>query len=193
MLTELSIHDFFTKMAGKEAPGGGSGAAMTGLNGVCLLEMAVKVSKVSLTETEFSGALDELTRLHQELENLINADAEVLARALPALTRVGPDGSQEEWNEILLEAVHIPFEIAQACIDALVVAKQMKDKLHQNVVCDATFGAMSCNTALQGAVLLAELNISLLRGDAELMEKLKIDMMNFAEKSDMLIDAILRK
>lgn len=69
----------------------------------------------------------------------------------------------------------------------------MKDKLHQNVVCDATFGAMSCNTALQGAVLLAELNISLLRGDAELMEKLKIDMMNFAEKSDMLIDAILCK
>ena len=93
----------------------------------------------------------------------------------------------------MLEAVHIPFEIAQACIDALVVAKQMKDKLHQNVVCDATFGAMSCNTALQGAVLLAELNISLLRGDAELMEKLKIDMMNFAEKSDMLIDAILCK
>lgn len=193
MLTELSIHDFFTKMAGKEAPGGGSGAAMIGLSGVCLLEMAVKVSKVSLTETEFLKSLDELTRLHHELEKLINADAEVLARALPALTRVGPDGSHEEWNEILLEAVHIPFEIAQCCIDALVVAKQMKGKLHPNVVCDATFGAMSCNTALQGAVLLAELNISLLRGDAELMGKLKSNTIDFAEKSDALIDDILGK
>lgn len=193
MLTNLSLHDFFMKMAHKEAPGGGSASAMMGLAGVSLLEMAVKVSKESLDEAEFSLCLDELAILHRKLEELINTDAEVLARALPALTDVGADGSESDWNAILLEAVHVPLDIVQACLDALVIAKKLIRKFQPNVVCDATFGAMSCNTALQGAVLLAELNISLLRGDEALVEKLKKTIDDFAETSNSLIDDILRR
>ena len=193
MLTNLSLHDFFMKMAHKEAPGGGSASAMMGLAGVSLLEMAVKVSKESLDEAEFSLCLDELATLHRKLEELINTDAEVLARALPAFTDVGADGSESDWNAILLEAVHVPLDIVQACLDALVIAKKLIRKFQPNVVCDATFGAMSCNTALQGAVLLAELNISLLRGDEALVEKLKKTIDDFAETSNSLIDDILRR
>ncbi len=193
MLTNLSLHDFFMEMAHKKAPGGGSASAMMGLAGVSLLEMAVKVSKESLDEAEFSLCLDELATLHRKLEELINTDAEVLARALPALTDVGADGSESDWNAILLEAVHVPLDIVQACLDALVIAKKLIRKFQPNVVCDATFGAMSCNTALQGAVLLAELNISLLRGDEALVEKLKKTIDDFAETSNSLIDDILRR
>lgn len=182
MLTKISVHEFFSKMAKADAPGSGSGAALLGLTGVSLMEMASSLCQNAAGEiVELRKLQEELTALHSALEALIDRDAEVLARALPALTAVGPDGSSREWNDVLTQAVEVPFAIAQACIDAIEIAKRLLDLAVVNTACDLKFAAMSCHTGLQGAVLLAELNISLLRGDAGLGGELR-------EKADALVE-----
>lgn len=188
MLKDLSIHEFFMKTAQKEAPGGGSNAALMGLSGISLLQMA---AEVSLEAAKWDGLKMELQRLHDSLEAFIDADAKALEQALPALAAVGPDGNREEWNEILLKAVDVPFQIVQACMDGLEVFRKMREHLYPNVACDAKFGAMSLHTALQGAVLLAQLNVSLLRGDRELSRSLWERCEAEAEKGEELIDAAL--
>ncbi|WP_199883812.1 cyclodeaminase/cyclohydrolase family protein [Anaerosinus massiliensis] len=190
MLTDLSLHHFFSKMAGNEAPGSGSGAALLGLTGVSLLKMVNQ-----LCDERESGEVTllniELDKLHVLLGGLINRDAEVLNQALPALTAVGADGNSQEWNEVLLQAIDVPYAIADACLQALEAAKKLRGIAKANLICDVQFAAMSCNTAIQGAILIAQLNISLLRDDEELAAELKEKVEQFAESSDRFIDAIL--
>ncbi len=194
MLTNLSVHNFFAKLAGNGDPGSGSGAALIGLTGVSLLKMASDLcSQGQADGSEFAVLNIELGRLHVLLEGLINRDAEVLEQALPALTVVGADGNSEEWNEVLLQAIDVPVSIADACIEALATAKKLRPKALPNILCDIQFAAMSCHTALQGAILIAELNISLLRDDEELAVKLNKKIADFIERGDQLIDAILVK
>lgn len=188
MLKDLSIHEFFVKTAQKETPGGGSNAALMGLSGVSLIQMA---AEVSLGAQQWNDVKKELQRLHETLEAFIDADAEVLEQALPALAAVGPDGNGEEWNEILLKAVEVPFQVIQSCIEGLEAFRRIKDHLYPNVACDAKFGAMSLHTALQGAVLLAQLNVSLLRDDKELSSELQDRCEAAALRGETLIDALL--
>lgn len=192
MLAKLSVHEFFTRLASREAPGGGSGAALVGLTGVSLLEMAAALCQSGETKS----AADEdvaraLARLHTHLESLLQKDAEVLARALPALTAVGPDGSSRDWNAALMQAVDIPFLIAQDCIDAIEIARRLLEGALPSVACDLKFAAMSCHTGLQGAVMLADLNISLLRDDASLHASLRERIDAILEKADRVMDQVL--
>jgi len=192
VLTNLSVHNFFAKMAGNGEPGSGSGAALVGLTGVSLLKMVTNLCSQGQEDGRQFAVLNiELDRLHVLLEGLINRDAEVLEQALPALTAVGPDGNSEEWNEVLLQAIDVPLVIADACIEALKVAKKLRVAAMPNIVCDVHFAALSCNTALQGAILIAELNISLLRDDEDMIAKLNKKIADFTELGDQLIDAIL--
>ena len=194
MLTNLSVHSFFAKLAGNGDPGSGSGAALIGLTGVSLLKMTSDLcNQGQAGGSAFTVLNIELDRLHVLLEGLINRDAEVLEQALPALTIVGPDGNSAEWNEVLLQAIDVPLSIAGACIEALEIAKKLRVKALPNIVCDVHFAALSCNTALQGAILIAELNISLLRDDEDMIAELNKKIADFTERGDQLIDAILVK
>ena len=129
MLTELSIHDFFTKMAGKEAPGGGSGAAMTGLNGVCLLEMAVKVSKVSLTETEFSGALDELKMcIRDRFRDAAHSTPQFGDRRS---YQMDPANSREALKEVALDTAEgADIIMVKPALSYLDIVRQVRDTTH---------------------------------------------------------------
>lgn len=184
MLTDLSVHDFFAAMAAKGAPGGGSAAAMLGATGVSLLEMLVMICAQNHENSEEIAHIQkELAALHQELESAVNRDAEVLEEALPALMAVGPDGNSEEWNVVLLKAIAVPFVIAESCLAALNLAKKLLGYATPNVICDTKFAAMSCHTGMQGAIMMAELNLSLLREDEVLQNKYKERINTLMQKS----------
>lgn len=184
MLTDLSVHEFFQKMSGKHAPGSGSGAAMAGLIGVSLLEKVAALSSGSVNVLE-------LEEIHHHLEVAVERDAEVLAKALPALMAIGPDGDSQEWNEILLEASEVPVSIACQCFEALEIARTLCNVVPANLFCDIKFAAMSCHSGLQGANLLAELNLSLLRGDGLAGERKMDQISQLRDRSGLLLDCIL--
>lgn len=191
MLTNLSVHDFFAAMAAKGAPGGGSAAAALGVTGVSLLEMIAVLCQESVENpAELVLMQKELVTLHQELEAAINRDAEVLEEALPALMAVGPDGNSEEWNAVLLQAISVPIVIADACLAALALAKKLLGYATANVVCDTKFAAMICHTGMRGAVMMAELNLSLIREDEALREKCGQRINALEQKSKRIMNQI---
>lgn len=188
MLQKLSVHEFLAQLAQKGAPGSGSAAALTGATGVSLLEMMVALCPVA-PEREATAA--RLIALRAHLEVLLEQDVEVLTKALPALTEIGPDGNSGEWNMILLQAAKTPLAIAADCLAALETAKALKRFAPPNLVCDIKVAAMHCHTGLQSGLLLAELNASLLRDDEQLGRQTQREINALLEKTERLMDVLL--
>lgn len=192
MLTKMSVHEFFLRLRDKAAPGSGSGAALLGLTGVALAQMAFKLAACeSPNDPERKKIRGDLSRLHTHLEELIERDAEILKRALPALTAIGGDGNTGDWNAVLLEAVETPFQIAKDCMEAIETIGNLLRGALPNIACDLKFAALSCHAGLQGAVLLANLNISLLRDDEPLSAKLRDKIAAILEQAECAMDEIL--
>lgn len=191
MLIDLSIKDFFSKMSSKDVPGGGSGAALIGTTGVSLLTMAAEMAQQE--GYDLSKNIGELQNLQQSLLKNIDEDAIVLTNALPALTAVGPDGNSDEWNSVLEKAVEVPINIANAGVKALHIAHEMLKSAPHILICDMTFAAIACHSSVQGAILLANLNISLFRDNQELVEKYNQQIIELNDKANDLIQDINRE
>ena len=169
MLIDLSIKEFFQKMSSKDVPGGGSGAALVGTTGVSLLLMAAEMGQQE--GYNLKQYIEDLQKLQQSLLQYIDEDAKVLSNALPKLTAVGADGNKDDWNSVLAEAVAVPINIATAGVKALKIAQEMLNNAPHILICDMTFASIACHSSIQGAILLANLNISLFRDNQELTDQ----------------------
>ncbi len=171
-LGSLTISDFFTKMAGNPPPGGGSAAALSGLAGVSLLEMAAEVSqkhRAAEALTLFSAARTELAVLHKTLLRRIDEDAEVLAGVLPLLSRISTEtgGNTGAFDGDVRQAITVPLAIAGHGVRGLEIGRDLLPAAAGPVVGDLLAGALSCHNAVSGALLMAALNLPLL-GDTAL-------------------------
>lgn len=159
-MQKQTIHDFYEALSGDSSVGAGCAAALTALLGVGVLQKAARQLKLA----ESDAALGELAlQLHQ----LIEADAAVMQKLLPQLLSLRPESGSAQWNEALLEASAVPRQIIAAALQALAVAGRMMQTAALNFRCDIRSGASLCHAALVSSALLAELNLSLLKGDVE--------------------------
>lgn len=164
MLKSLTINQFFEKMAKEPPPGGGSAAALSGLMGVSLLEMAAEISLKHLCTGEaLTAAQSKLSRLHQELLELIDHDARVLAKVLPILSQPCADENSSQMNEAVQQAIEVPLAIANCALSAMEMSKILLSGAAEHVIGDLMLGALSCHNALTGALLMTALNLPLLR------------------------------
>lgn len=183
-MLDLSLRTFFQRLAGPDAPGSGSCAAVTALAGVSLMEMAARLGGVD-------GA--PLSKARGALEELLPKDAEVLAEVLPLLKEIGPDGNSGEWNDALVRAAQVPLAVAESALAALQWAAGAAGRMPLPLVCDLKCAALSCHAGLQSAVLLAELNASLLRDDDALAVRLAKRAADASEAAGALLDGVLAK
>lgn len=174
MLKSLTIHQFFEKMAKEPPPGGGSAAALSGLMGVSLLEMAAEVSlkhaDLSTTAEPLIAAQSILQQLHRELLELIDHDARVLAKVLPILSQPCADENSSQMNAAVQQAIEVPLAIASGALSAMKMSKIVLDGAAEHVIGDLMLGALSCHNALTGALLMTALNLPLLK-DTEMHER----------------------
>ena len=61
------------------------------------------------------------------------------------------------------------------------------------LICDMTFASISCHSSIQGAILLANLNISLFRDNQELTDQYNQQIIMLNDEANMLIQAINRQ
>jgi formiminotetrahydrofolate cyclodeaminase len=192
MLKSLTIHQFFEKMAKEPPPGGGSAAALSGLMGVSLLEMAAEIS-LKHADLRFASAepliaaQSTLQQLHRELLELIDHDARVLAKVLPILSQ--PDDNSSQMNEAVQQAIEVPLAIASSALSAMKMSKILLDGAAEHVIGDLMLGALSCHNALTGALLMTALNLPLL-SDAEMHEEFSQQVQAYTTTAQNLITDI---
>jgi len=176
MLVDLTIKDFAKKVAFYEpvVPAGGCVMALSGLMGVCLLEMSVD-SAYGRPEGEqvaelLKKAKTQLTVLHSELLTYIEKDAEAYGRVLaayklPKSTLKETEHRRAEIQAAALSAIEIPIKISAACIAALEPGKMLLPKVKQGVLGDLKIGLLVTKAGIEGSLAVARINLPLIKDD----------------------------
>ncbi|CQR75028.1 Formiminotransferase-cyclodeaminase [Sporomusa ovata DSM 2662] len=200
MLVDLSIIDFANKVASYEpvVPAGGCVMALSGLMGVCLLEMSVDSAYGRPEGEEFADLLEiakiQLTTLHSELLTYIEKDAEAYGRVLsayklPRVTLKETEHRQAEIQAAALFAIETPLKISAACISALEPGIMLLPKVKQGVLGDLKIGLLVIKTGIEGSLTAARINLPLIK-DAQLVRVLQARINELQVKFDMAMTKV---
>lgn len=200
MLTELSISDYTNRLASEQpAPGGGSAAALSGLTGVCLLEMVINLSLHREDLAQYGEVLSakqhELAELHQVLQSLIDRDAQAFSGVMAAYQMPKATETEKQLRKNAVQhayrlAAEIPLETARACLATLEIAKTLCGKANPHAVSDLAIGSLSAHTAAIGALLNTAINLPYIM-DKELASSLDGQVCQLRSSADELLAEIL--
>lgn len=200
MLVDLSVKDFTNRIASHEpvVPAGGSVMALSGLMGVCLVEMSINSafgrSEKEMDKAYFEKIKMELSKLHSELLACIDKDAEayggvLAAYKLPKFTLEEADQRQIEIQATVLTSIEVPLKIGEACILALESGIMLLPKIKHGVLGDLKIGLLGMKAVVEGSLVTAEINLQLLKKDT-LKSVLQVRIDELQEKFDRVMTGL---
>ena len=202
MLTTLTISEFTAKLASKDpAPGGGSAAALSGLLGASLAEMAVGLTRgrkeFAAHEELLANRHADLSRLRVELQLLVDRDAAAFSAVMAAygLPKASEEDKQTRSAAIqtaMREAAEVPLLTARLCLAVLEAAGEVADKINPHALSDLMVGALASHTGLTGALLNTAINLPALK-DQELVEAYQAQVRHLRVAADERIAAVKHK
>ena len=180
MLIHLKFIDFIEELASDSpAPGGGSVSALAGSLGAALASMVANLTvgkeKFKEHEKEIQLSLDTATRLKNKLTSLVDEDTEAFNRVMAAFKM--PKAKDEEKKarsiaiqEAMQHAAKIPMEVAEACLEILVITELLVKKGNPNALSDGGVGALMAAAGVQGAVFNVRINLGSIKDEAFVKE-----------------------
>jgi len=185
VLTSLPVTEYAEELASnKPAPGGGSGAALTGALGAALGEMVANFTvgkeKYAEVEAEVGAALAKLTDLRKQLLELTDADAEAYpkvgaAYALPRETDEQKAARAVAIEEALKGSAEVPRRVVLRCNEVLSQLPLLLEKGNPNLVSDVGVAAKLALAAAECAWLNVEINLAYMK-DEDFISRLRAEM-----------------
>ncbi len=176
-----TCHEFIDELGSSApVPGGGSTAALFGALGAALGSMAGYMTTGKKSAAEHEEELQKLIASSKDIterfKNAVNRDVtafEPLAQAyrLPNKTEEDKQHRARLIQELLPSATEAPLELAELCVEALLVLERFSEIANKLVVSDVGVGAAACEAALKGARLNVLINLRSME-DEELRKKL---------------------
>ena len=204
-LLRMGLKQFAEETASESpAPGGGSVAAYIGALGVSLATMVANLSAHKRGwddrwETFSDGAVRGMD-LQRRLLVLVDADTAAFDRVMAAFGMSQEDAEAkaaraEAIEAATREATEVPLQVAQLCLDAMALAREMALHGNPNSITDAAVGAMALRTGVLGAVLNARINARELKDAtfAASVEERGAQWVEAAEKAELEVREILEK
>ena len=175
-LVGMPLRRFVEETASESvAPGGGSVAAAVGALGAALGTMVANLSahKRGWDERweEFSEWAERGKACHDELLRLVDADTRAFdnlmaAHRLPAESSAEQASRAEAVQAATRRAIEVPLRVMETSLTAMDVIGAMADIGLAASVSDAGVGAMCARTAVMGAYLNVQINVSDLTDEA---------------------------
>jgi glutamate formiminotransferase/formiminotetrahydrofolate cyclodeaminase len=169
-LVELSLKGFADLLASEApAPGGGSTAALCGALGASLAAMVANLTHGRKGLSQHDDEMDRVARRGQELKarflRLVDEDTNAFSGVMAAMKL--PKGTEGEKAERLAameaanqHATRVPFQVVEACLDALGLAEIVVERGNPNSLSDAGVAALCLGTACDGASFNVRINLS---------------------------------
>ncbi len=183
-LTEAaSVASFFDQVASPSpTPGGGTVSAFVGALASTLPAMVAGLTlgkkKYAASEGAMREVRGEAARLRGRLLGLARRDsaafeAVLKARKLPQATAGEAEARAKALAHAELEAMRVPLETAQACLDVLALATTTAEKGNVNAASDSGVAGLLAAAAAEGALLNVEIN---LKSAQESADKADVEM-----------------
>lgn len=183
-LTEAtSVAGFFDSVASPTpTPGGGTVSAFVGALAATLPTMVAGLTLGKKKYAAHEEAMKEVRRksaaLRGRLLGLARKDSEAFeavlkARKLPQATPAEQGAREKAMAAADLEAMRVPLETAQACLEVLELAVEVAKKGNVNAASDSGVAGLLAQAAAEGALLNVEIN---LKSAADSADRTDIEM-----------------
>ena len=194
-LSELSVSEFASELASKKpVPGGGGAAALTGALAAALSSMVgeytVGKKKYAQFEPELIAAMEECSRLREELISLIERDAaafEPLSRAY-SIPKDAPDRASI-METCLKNAAEAPAQMLRVSCRVVELSELFSEKGSVMMLSDAGCSAALAKAAIDSAALNVAVNTKSM-ADREYAARLDAEMNEKREKYGKLADKV---
>jgi methenyltetrahydrofolate cyclohydrolase len=168
VLKDMTLREFGLEVASSSpAPGGGSVAAYSGVQGFALVAMVCRLTigrdKFSAVQDEMKSLLELAEKKQESLLGLVDEDTEGFKVVMEALGL--PKNSDEEkalrreaLETATLKAAEIPLSTALECLQGLRVISGLLDKGNPNALSDMGVAALMFKSGLEGALYNVQIN-----------------------------------
>ena len=184
-LVELDVLKFLDVVdSNSPAPGGGSVSALASSLGTSLARMVAHLSfgkkKYEAlpddVKAKFVANFDELLKIKNELNDLIDRDSEayntvMAAYKLPKETDEEKAARNTEIQKSLKYAIQTPYDIVVLSGKAISLLGEILANGNQNAITDIGVGTMLLMVGLEGGILNVKVNLSSIK-DTEYVEKI---------------------
>lgn len=157
--------------AGTPTPGGGGASAYCGALGSALLSMVGNLTtgkkKYAEVENEVVAHLKQLEEVRQELLELVEKDALAFAPLADAFKLPRDTDEKKAYRhgliqEVLIDAISVPFAIMNACDRVIVLSDFLAHYGNRSAISDVATGVSFAQGALKGAALNVYVNAAML-------------------------------
>lgn len=196
-LVEMDIIKFLSEVdSNSPAPGGGSVSALASSLGVSLARMVAHLSfgkkkYEALTDdikTKFVSNFDELLKIKDELNALIDRDSEAYNTVMAAFKL--PKDTDEEKNIRNSEiqkctkfAIQTPYDIVALSGKAISLLGEILENGNKNAITDIGVGTMLLMSGLEGGILNVKVNLSSIE-DKAYVEKISKEISEIREVAE---------
>jgi len=175
-LQDLTVKEFLEKTAANEAvPGGGSSSALNAAIASALGEMVANLTigkkKYADVEERMRELAAEMSAYRSRFVNDIDRDADAYRQVMDAYRLPKESGEEikvrdEKIQQAMKSASLVPMEVAETAFEMLMLLAETMEKGNSNAVTDGLVGAMTCRTAIMGALFNVRTNLGGIADDA---------------------------
>ncbi|HFI0254488.1 TPA: cyclodeaminase/cyclohydrolase family protein [Streptococcus suis] len=169
-LVDLTLTEF-AQLLGSDAPapGGGSAAALSAVNGISLTKMVCELTLGKKKYADYQVAIEEIHTvagdLQERLLRAIDEDTEAFNQVsavfdMPKETEEDKEARRQAMQAALKAATLSPFGMMETMLQALQVTAEAVGKSNTNAASDLGVAALSLKAGLQGAWLNVLINLS---------------------------------
>jgi formiminotetrahydrofolate cyclodeaminase len=179
--SKLTLSEFLDKLGSKEAtPGGGGAAALSGASAAGLVTMVARLTTGKLAFAAIEERLQLIIQtgdqIRAELLSMIAKDAEAFEAvmavyAMPRTTDAEKSSRSAALQPALKGATESPLEIARRCAIVAEMAADLAEAGNPQTITDASTAAALAESALQGAIMQARINLKSIKDIEYLAEK----------------------
>ncbi|HEM6308536.1 cyclodeaminase/cyclohydrolase family protein [Streptococcus sp. SS-4456] len=169
-LVDLTLTEF-AQLLGSDAPapGGGSAAALSAVNGISLTKMVCELTLGKKKYADYQATIEEIHTvagdLQERLLRAIDEDTEAFNQVsavfdMPKETEEDKEARRQAMQAALKAATLSPFGMMETMLQALQVTAEAVGKSNTNAASDLGVAALSLKAGLQGAWLNVLINLS---------------------------------
>lgn len=176
MLTDQTVTQFLNTTASSEpVPGGGSVSALCGALAAALTQMVARLTvgrkKYAEYEEEMQAIVERVEPLRQSLIGLVDLDSEAYADVMKAYKMPKDTDEDRRLRDEAIEAAtkhaaEVPLNVARTVSVILPDIARVAANGNRNAITDACVAAMCAHTAMRGALLNVQINLSGIRDQA---------------------------
>lgn len=184
MLIDKTVKDFIdTTASGEPVPGGGSISALCGALATALGSMVARLTigrkKYADREADMTLLLTRFSTVMTQLTDAIDRDSDAYATVMAAFKMPKDTDEQKKVRMEAIEvatrgAAEVPMQVARLTASILSEIDAVAHFGNSNAITDAAVAAMCARTAIFGALLNVEINLSGL-SDAEYVSAMRME------------------